>query len=208
MPGRMIMHDFRLTGAVPNCAAQNIYEVSLQTPIRHAFNWVATHASRVGGLSDLWIWCHGFEGIIEDPDLAQSYQAGGFGLEFCQENLTFATVSVTSVLKSPTPRVKKIVVFSCAAADSPDTRAAMNAGSDGMRLMGELALWSGATVIASDQTQYLYHRPTVMQTILGETTLNEFAIDFGEWEGNVYEFSPATGHPRLIPVSQRPRYSV
>jgi hypothetical protein len=208
MAGRMIIHDYRLTGAVPSSLRSNIYQVNARTPLRHAFNWASQYANRVGGLDDLWIWCHGFEGIINDSDLASCYQAGGFGLELCQENLTFATVNVTSVLKTPAPKVRRIVVFSCAAADSPGTTAAMHAGSDGMRLMGELALWSGATVIASDQTQYYHWRPTVMQRLFGETTRNEFPIDFGDWEGNVYEFSPVTGRPTPVAAALRPAYAV
>jgi hypothetical protein len=203
----MIMHDFRLTGSVPSGLKSNIYQVSVRTPLRHALNWVSTHADKVGGLSDLWIWCHGFEGIIEDDELSSSYQAGGFGLELCQENLTFGTVNLTSVLKAKR-RVRRIVVFSCAAADSPGTTSAMNAGSDGMRLMGELALFSGATVIASDQTQYYHWRPTTIQKLFGETTKNEFPIDFGEWEGNVYEFSPDTGRPTPLAAALRPSYTV
>jgi hypothetical protein len=202
----MIMHDFRLTGSVPSGLGSNVYQVSVRTPLRHALNWVATHADRVGGLSDLWIWCHGFEGIIEDSELSSCYQAGGFGLELCQENLTFATVNLASVLKARGRRVRRIVVFSCAAADSPGTDSAIRAGSDGMRLMGELALWSGATVVASDQTQYYHWRPTTIQRLFGETTTNEFPIDFGEWEGNVYEFSPETGRPTPVPVGLRPVY--
>jgi hypothetical protein len=203
----MILHDYRRTGAVPSGLQSNVDQVSGRTPIRHALNWVAQHADRVGGLSDLWIWCHGFESIIEDSDLSSCYQAGGFGLELCQENLTFATVNLASVLKTRR-RVRRIVVFSCAAADSPGTDSAIRAGSDGMRLMGELALWSGAPVIASDQTQYYHWRPTVIQRLLGETTKNEFPIDFGEWEGNVYQFSPDTGRPTPIGAAQRPSYQV
>lgn len=208
MAGRMIVHDFRLTGSVPAGLGSNVYQVSARTPVRHAFNWVAQYADRVGGLDDLWIWCHGFESIINDWDLASCYQAGGFGLELCQENITFATVSLTSVLKTPRPRVRRIVVFSCAAADSPGTDAARRAGSDGMRLMGELALWTGARVIASDQTQYYHLRPTMMQRLLGNTTSNDFPIDFGDWEGTVYEFSPETGRPTAVPAPLQPAYAV
>jgi hypothetical protein len=77
-----------------------------------------------------------------------------------------------------------------------------------MRLMGELALWSGATVIASDQTQIYHWRPTFMQRLFGETTRNEFPIDFGDWEGSVYEFSPDTGRPSPVASPQRPAYAV
>jgi hypothetical protein len=208
MAGRMIVHDFRLTGAVPSGLGANVYQVTVRTSLSHAFNWVAQHSDRVGGLDDLWIWCHGFEAVIDDDDLSSCYQAGGFGLELCQENLTFDTVSVTNVLKSPRRRVRRIVVFSCAAADSPGTASARRAGSDGMRLMGELALWSGASVIASDQTQIYHWRPTMMQRLLGDTTRNDFPIDFGEWEGNVYEFSPDTGRPTPVVTPLRPVYAV
>jgi hypothetical protein len=198
MSGKAILYDRRLVGSIPSELRGITYTVGSAVPLAHAFGWVVGQANQRGGLDELWLWCHGYEDVIEDANQGQSYSAGGFGLQLCQEDLTFSTVGQTRVFNGQPPKVRKIVVYSCAAADSPGTEAAITAGSDGMRLMGELALWSGARVVASDETQ-LY----VMQHFVSEALCRAGDIDFGQWQGNVYEFSPTTGYPTLLsgPVS-------
>jgi len=50
--------------------------------------------------------------------------------------------------------------------------------------MGEIALWSGAEVIAARYTQVYPFGGSANAT-----------IDFGTWEGPVYRFDPNTGYP-------------
>lgn len=52
--------------------------------------------------------------------------------------------------------------------------------------MGEMALWSGAEVIAARDTQ--------IYTAGGSANA---PINFGNWEGLAYRFDPNTGNPSL-----------
>jgi len=91
--------------------------------------------------------------------------------------------------------IRRIVIYACAPADT----APGNEGTrgDGQRLCGELALWSGAEVIAARDTQY-YN--TVDASYSGGRRIKD-TIDFGDWEGPVYSFSPDTGYPTTIAAS-------
>ena len=207
MAKRLVLLDFRLTGMVTDGIGEIIH-VGGGTDIQKAFNKIATKARAVGGLDDLLICCHGFEMILEDYDNSVSFMSGGYGLQLCNENLTLANVGVTGVLKSApplVPTVKRIVVFSCAAADS--NRAARNAGSEGKRLMGSLALTTGARVVASDATQYYRAIPSIAQSLRSAGGKNDWRIDFGEWEGNVFEFSPDDGVGRKLRPNQHPHFA-
>jgi hypothetical protein len=203
---RLVLLDFRLTGMVTDGIGEIIH-VGGGTDIQKAFNKIATKARAVGGLDDLLICCHGFEEILEDYDNSISFMSGGYGLQLCNENLTLANVGVTGVLKSApplVPTVKRIVVFSCAAADT--SRAAKNVGSEGKRLMGSLALTTGARVVASDATQYYRAIPSIAQSLRSAGGENDWRIDFGEWEGNVFEFSPDDGIGRKLRPDQHPHF--
>lgn len=56
---------------------------------------------------------------------------------------------------------------------------------DGNRFCGELALHSGTQVYASDRSQRYSYGVGV-------------AIDFGNWKGMVYCYSPVTGLPSVV----------
>lgn len=206
MAKRLVLLDFRLTGMVTDGIGE-VIRVGGGTDISKAFAKVGRRARELGGLDDLLICCHGFEALLEDFDGSVSYVSGGFGLQLCNENLTLANVSVVSVLKGAPPllpAVKRIVVLSCAAADTQ--RRARHAGSDGRRLMGSMALFSGARVVASSATQTYTLMPSVAQTLRSAGGQNDWRIDFGEWEGDVFEFSPDDGSARRLKPDEHPRY--
>ena len=203
MAKRLVLLDFRLVGMVSSDVGE-VMQVSVRTPIRDAFDKVAARARQLGGLDDLLICCHGFESVVLDFDGGVSFQSGGFGIEFCAENLTLRNVGVTVVLKGTAPLVKRIVVFSCAAADTH--RASKQVGGDGMRLMGEIALTTGARVVASSATQMYNAIPSLTQTLFDAGSRNDWRIDFGEWEGNVFEFSPDDGIGRKLRPEQHPHF--
>lgn len=206
MAKRLVLLDFRLTGMVTDGIGEIIH-VGGRTDIQKAFNKIATKARAVGGLDDLLICCHGFEEVLEDFDHSLSFVSGGFGLQLCNENLTLANVSVTAVLRALpplVPAVKRIVVFSCAAAET--NKAARAAGSEGRRLMGSMALFSGARVVASDTTQIYTAIPSLAQSLRSAGGENDWRIDFGEWEGNVFEFSPEDGTARKLRPDQHPHF--
>ncbi len=113
----------------------------------------------------------------------------GFGLQLCREGLTLYNVSLTTAWSG---RINRIVLFACGPAN---TRAgAEGTTGDGRRFCGELALWSGAEVIAAVQTQYYNTGRSFWEWLRGAN--REGTIDFGRWEGAVYRFDPQTGQPR------------
>jgi hypothetical protein len=169
----MIIHDRRLQGKTP--ARYNyVMQVNAGTSLRHILQTVR-HYGMIRKLSPLHILCHGYEADWNLRDQMCMPQAhGGFGLQLGRDNLSLFNVSGATEWKG---LVDTIVVFACAVADTPS----YNRGTwgDGRRFVGELALNSGARVIAGRDTQYY--------TASGGGT-----IDFGAWEGPVYEFSPDT----------------
>ncbi|WP_128548718.1 hypothetical protein [Larkinella soli] len=189
----MIVHDNRLEGNPPLGYAANIYHVDDTTSTAHIFDWVATHASRIGGISRLYIMCHGYAGG-NDFEMV-SADVGGLGLQLGRDSLTLGNVRVVAPLRN---RVQRIIIYACAAADNSMAR--YSPAADGHRLMGELAYYSGAYVVAADRIQW-YSRVTVSGSFSyiggrGDTNM----IDFGAWEGTVYEFPPDAGAPRQLRI--------
>jgi hypothetical protein len=169
----MIVHDRRLMGKPPT-RYNYVMQLAPTVSIDHIVGTVA-HYGRIRKLAPLHILCHGFEANWDVGAGACMPQAhGGFGLQLGRDNLTLFNVSKTAQWRG---LVELIVLFACAPADVGPGNA--NTYADGKRFLGELALWSGARVIGGRDTQY-YNDATGAQT-----------IDFGDWEGPVYEFSPA-----------------
>jgi hypothetical protein len=187
MPSSMLIHDRRLAGNPPSGMAANVYEVNENIPIAHALGWIAEYSRRSGGLSDLYVMCHGFEGNwdLRNQQCVPEVH-GGFGLQLCQEGLSLYNATGTSVLNG---KVTKITIFSCATADAAPYNT--GTGADGMRFCGEIALWTGAEVIAAVQTQLYNTTRTFWQWIRSANQAG--TIDFGAWEGPVYSFT--TGNP-------------
>jgi len=191
MAERMILHDKRLAGTPPPIV-QNIYDVDDKVAIQHCVAWVGQHARDVGGLSELLIMCHGYEA---DWDLADQMctgrPVGGFGLQLCREGLSLSNAILLQSWNPGKPLINRITVYACA----PAATGQGNQGTvaDGRRFMGEIALWTGAEVIAARDTQ--------VYTFGGGANA---PIDFGDWEGPVYRFDPDTGNPSLyFPGSMR-----
>ncbi len=176
----MIVHDRRLKGKPP--AGYNyVLQVNEHTSIQHIIQTVA-HYGKMKKLSPLHILCHGFEA---DWNLRQRIctpaNHGGFGLLLGTENLTLYNVNKLTAWRG---LIDVIVLFACAPADTGPG----NAGTrgDGRRLLGEMALWTDARVIGARDTQF-YNDATGKKT-----------IDFGAWEGPVYEFSPGQPYGDLV----------
>ena len=204
MAKRLVLLDFRLIGTISSDVGK-VIEVSVRTPIKEIFDRAAAHARSVGGVDDLLICCHGFEanGPVAGADVSIR-TTGGLGLEIGAENLNFKTIGVTAVLKGPPPLAGRIVVFSCGAAQThPQLK---NHHGDGMRLMGELALTTGARVVASNETQKYLNFETLKHLLFGAGSENNGRIDFGDWEGDVFEFSPDDGIGRKLKPSQHPHF--
>ena len=204
MAKRLVLLDFRLTGTVSSDVGK-VIQVSVRTPIKEVFDKAAAHAKSVGGLDDLLICCHGFhaDGAVAGADISIRTE-GGQGLELGTENLDFTTVGNVAVLNGSPPLAKRIVIFSCgAAATHPQLK---NQHGDGMRLMGEIALTTGARVVASNESQLFHNFETLTHFLFGAGSKNDGRIDFGEWEGDVFEFSPDDGAARKLKRAEHPRF--
>jgi hypothetical protein len=204
MAKRLVLLDFRLVGMVSSDVGE-VMQVSVRTPIKDAFDRVAARARQQGGLDDLLICCHGIalDGAHEDAAMSLRTE-GGLGLQLCAENLNFRSLGVTAVLRGPPPLAARIVVFACGAANN--NPALRNRRGDGMRLMGEMALSTGARVVASTATQMYTSIASLAQTLFNAGSQNDWRIDFADWEGDVYEFSPDDGRGRKLKPAQHPQF--
>lgn len=183
MAGRMIWHDTRLSGKPP-AIAQNTYGVDATTDLDHALGWIATYARSQGGLDELIVMCHGFEAHVNLGQRTSTPRAaGGFGLQLCRQGLTLRNVGKVIAWNAGPPLIRRVTIYACGTADTGPG----NAGTvgDGRRFMGEFAIHSGAFVVAGRDTQT--YNPAAVQPV------NPQPIDFGEWEGPVFLFDPATG---------------
>jgi hypothetical protein len=79
--------------------------------------------------------------------------------------------------------IRRITVYACGTAQTGPGNAGTYA--DGKRFMGELAMASGAYVIAGRDAQT--YNPESLRVAA------PLPIDFGAWEGPVYLFDPADG---------------
>ena len=186
----MLVHDLRLAGNTPSNLAENNYEVDGTVSISHALDWIHNYSVQQGGLDKLYILCHGYEVNWNLGDqTCTPFQQGGFGLALCAEGLSLSNADAVTVLKGD---VTEITIFACATADTGPGNT--GTAADGMRFCGEIALYTGATVIAATQTQFYSNERSFWQWITGQRG----QIDFGCWEGPVYSFSPDDGAPTLI----------
>lgn len=193
MPGRMILHDRRLAGNPPQ-AAPNIYQVDGNVSIQHCVGWVATYARSRSGLTELDILCHGWFGNTDDERTQMCWTEDaslGFGLQLCREGLTLANVSLTAAWSR---LIHRVSLYSCGPANTRPGAAGTE--GDGRRFCGELALWSGAEVIAAVHTQWYNRNRTFWERLAGANQAG--TIDFGAWEGEVYRFDPQTGQPHAF----------
>ena len=134
-------------------------------------------------LRTLSVCCHGYEAGVADQRAAMSYIGGGFGLELGADNLTWETVSAFSPLNGKFASDGILEIYSCAAA--ADSSGGNGFTGNGMLLMRELAGYVGASVRASDTIQEYTHG---VDSLFGFSWYN--GVDFGEWEGNVWLFTP------------------
>ncbi len=183
MSGRMIWHDKRLKGEPPPIAP-NIHVVDKDTDLYGSIGWIANYAGSQNGLDELIVMCHGFEGNFNiSQQMSTNRRVGGFGLQLCREGLSLMTVGKTMAWKSGRALIHRITIYACGTAQTGPGNAGTYA--DGKRFMGELAMASGAYVIAGRDPQV--YNPEAVRTDA------PLPIDFGDWEGPVYLFDPADG---------------
>lgn len=188
----VIVHDVLLDGSPPLGYAATILSINLSpSPIEYIFNLVLQKALLIGGIQNLYVMCHGYSG--SNIATQQSADTGGFGLQLGSNGFFISDAPKSSVLKG---KVKRIIIYACAAAD--DSSKSVDPKFDGKRFMGELAYYTGAYVVASDKIQW-YNRVTIAHpfSYIGGMG-DENMMDFGKWEGNVYEFPPNADQPKIL----------
>lgn len=181
----VMLHDTRLEGRYIFAGYQRVVRVNRFTSMNYAMNRVRAIHRRHGRLDVLGIACHGYEDTVLDRQGRQSIHIGGFGLEFCREDLDLMSVSTTRRIRG---MMDRIIVYSCSAASThPDAHHYSYIGdhAEGQRLMSQLAYHTGARVYAADTTQY-------------SNTMRDGQQSLGRWYGNVYEFDPDTGQGNII----------
>jgi hypothetical protein len=160
--------------------------VDATTDLNHAIRWIATYAGSQCGLDELIIMCHGvalnwdIKGRQSTPRMV-----GGFGLQICRQGINLGNVGKLRAwnLNPGSGLIRRITIYACSTADvGPGNEGTWG---DGKRFMGEFAIHSGAFVVAGREPQ-AYNRQSVR-------AVNPLPIDFGDWEGPVFLFDPATG---------------
>jgi hypothetical protein len=173
MPNYLIVRDKRLVGKlVTRCPVINVDSTTPLSSLLSKIKISAHHKS----IDALFILCHGYAGTNNKAQVCMD--AGGMGLQLGAENLLHTNVSRWQAIAGI---CKNIVVYSCAAANTESGNEGSTA--DGKYLMGALAIYADTNVYAADRIQW--YDPKTM--------------DFGEWEGNLWAFTPSG-----IPASMTP----
>jgi len=160
-----LIYDDRLDGSRPKGNFWSM-QVGEDTPITTAVQRTIARANLSGGgkIRTLILMCHG----IEDNGI------GGYGLLFCNEDLTQNTVHMLSPLKG---KLEKIVLLACSAAHT----AVQGGEGDGELLCKRMARATGAWVKAS----------TYRQEYVTWSLSKGFGNDFGDFEGDCWWFDPS-----------------
>jgi len=173
-----ILQDLRLRGIAPG-ADLNLY-VDASNTLRDTWARLRRFALAQSGPITLDIMCHGFESHNDYVGRQSVVDAiGGSGLQLCKENLKHSTVRTTEELAGV---VSTITVFACSAAETHPGY--VGSTRDGQQLFREMSAHTGATIYAADATQWYRHRSVTLPNASASV------IDFGGWEGSVWEFTP------------------
>jgi hypothetical protein len=172
MANFLVLRDKRLKGTL--AAACDVWTVNESTPLSSVLSSIKGAADANGRLDTLFLLCHGYAGINARKRVCMD--AGGMGLQLGAEGLMHSNVVRWKAIAG---KCTNIVAYACAAANTESGNEGSTA--DGKYLMGALAIHSAATVYAADRIQWYDSRN----------------MDFGDWEGNVWQFQP-TGLPPTI----------
>ncbi len=173
MPNYLILRDSRLHGTM--AARCPVITASAGKPLSSLFSAVRSARNNTGTIDTMFILCHGFAGSNDRAGM--SMDAGGMGLQLGTETVLHTNVARWTEIAGT---CQNIVVYACAASNTE----AGNEGStaDGRYLMGALAIHTGATVYAADRIQWYQTR----------------GMDFGDWEGNLWQFTPSGVPPTMV----------
>jgi hypothetical protein len=165
----LIVHDTRLFGNTPS-GDFDAFDVNETVPLNQFLAAALVTSWRNGGISRLRLLAHGYENAMNQL---------GYGMQFCKESLTNQNVHLLSLLKG---EVNVIQLYSCGVANTQAGLEETGADGDGFTFCRKMAAVTGAWVKASSALQrYNWFNPNPWHWM---------QIDFGDWEGDVYWFSP------------------
>lgn len=166
----VILHDTRLQGK-PEIGLGTVVSVNGSTPLSTGFNRTISAVNQSG--TELVIACHGYM-TNEFDNMTNTEPRGGLGLQLCLESLLVGNVNRASMLKG---YFSKIWLMACGPAGT-----LIHTSRPFCR---ELAFYTETPVIASDTAQR-YHPGDYNAA----TNVCREVLRFGNWEGNVYLFTP------------------
>jgi hypothetical protein len=172
----LILRDTRLPGKLlPAC---DVWTVTASTSLSSLLASLNGAAQTNGKLDSLFVLCHGYAGV--NVRRAVCMDAGGMGLQLGAAGVMHGNVGRWKTISGT---CTNIVVYACAAGNTEPG----NEGSiaDGKYLMGALAIHTGATVYAADRIQWY----------------DSSNMDFGDWEGNLWQFPPTGTPPTIVPCA-------
>ena len=137
----LLVHDRRLLGSTaPGNYAH--FDVDQTTPLTYFVSRTLQEASAYHDEIRLLIFAHGYEA----PGLG-----GGFGIQFCRDDLTLDTMGALSPLRGHIGG--GILLFSCATAHIAPGSAARGGSGDGNIFCSRMAQITGTTVTAGTMEQ-------------------------------------------------------
>ena len=169
----LIVRDQRLEGTLS--ASCDVWTVNRNTSVASLISNIKSSTDANGALDTIFVLCHGFAGV--NRRALMSMDAGGMGLQLGSDGVLHTNVALWDDMAGS---CSNIVVYACAAANTEQGNEGSTA--DGKYLMGALAIHSNATVYAADRIQWY----------------DPDSMDFGDWEGNLWCFSPSGAPPTIV----------
>ncbi len=179
----VILHDTRLHGT-PEPGLGNVITVNANTPLADGFRRTVQAANRSG--TELVIACHGYMTHSYD-NMSNIDLRGGQGLQLCRESLQVRNVGRASALNG---YFSRIWLMACGPAGT--------LVHPSRPFCREFAHHANAPVIASDTAQLYYPG-----THDAAARISRQVLRFGNWEGNVFLFSP-DGNVRAFTSGETP----
>jgi hypothetical protein len=187
----MLVHDMRVIGRSP--PVDKLLEVTAMNRLQDIATQSAEAARANQGIFWYVIMAHGMGAVRAD-------KGGSMGIDL-GEGLTVDNVDVFKALRGPNKGslVNRIVLYVCGAAAHSYWND--RTYGDGAWLCSRLSVFSQAKVIASSWIQAYTYGDASGTGVLGPS---DPPIDFGEWEGPVFEFTP-DGNKRKLDAWEQPK---
>lgn len=181
------LHDERLAGNTPDLPQTTAFSVKKTDSIARVLSWIAECYRSHGAMEDITIACHGY---VSKP-IGHGFKFGGHGLQLSADNVDQSNVQLWGRVKG---MAKRIIINACNVAQV-DPFAPKEIG-DGRELCRQLAIVTGTPVLAPVRAQE--YNPYASR-VKNMTFRQE--IDFGNWEGPVFLFTPDGRAQNITPYA-------